>query len=142
MHPCLSCGACCAHYRVSLHWSETETFGTPLALTETFGPHTLVMRGTWQPQPHCAALQGEVGREAHCSIYAQRPSPCRDLHAMRPRAPGLWHGAADARRLAQVGAALQRIALQEIADQWHQGFVLVFQHVVAGIIVGMHFRLR
>ena len=81
MHPCLSCGACCAHYRVSLHWSETETFGTPLALTETFGPHALVMRGTWQPQPHCAALQGEVGREAHCSIYAQRPSPCRDLRA-------------------------------------------------------------
>ena len=81
MHPCLSCGACCAHYRVSLHWSETETFGTPIAMTEAFGPHRLVMRGTWQAQPHCAALQGEVGREAHCSIYAQRPSPCRDLLA-------------------------------------------------------------
>ncbi|HOC10952.1 MAG TPA: YkgJ family cysteine cluster protein, partial [Thermomonas sp.] len=22
MHPCLSCGACCAYFRVSFHWSE------------------------------------------------------------------------------------------------------------------------
>ena len=24
MHPCLTCGACCAHFRVSFHWSEAD----------------------------------------------------------------------------------------------------------------------
>ncbi len=81
-HPCLSCGACCAHYRVSLHWSEAEPAlgGTvPIALTETFGAHQRSMRGTWAKQPHCIALQGVVGEHVSCTIYAQRPSPCREL---------------------------------------------------------------
>ena len=86
-HPCLSCGACCAHYRVSLHWSEAEPdvgepdLGgrVPIALTETFGPHQRSMRGTWAKQPHCIALQGTVGTSVGCSIYDARPSACRDL---------------------------------------------------------------
>jgi len=84
MHPCLSCGACCAHYRVSMHWSEADSsLGgvTPVALTEPCGPHVLAMRGTWQSQPHCVALVGQVGGAVGCSIYAQRPSPCRELQA-------------------------------------------------------------
>ncbi len=93
MHPCQSCGACCAHYRVSLHWSEAEpSLGgrTPVALTEPCGPHVLAMRGTWQAQPHCVALVGEVGTRVGCSIYEDRPSPCRTLQAS-------WeHGFADA----------------------------------------------
>lgn len=86
-HPCLSCGACCAHYRVSLHWSEAEPESgapdlggrVPIALTETFGPHQRSMRGTWAKQPHCVALQGVVGTSVGCSIYDDRPSACRDL---------------------------------------------------------------
>lgn len=84
MHPCLSCGACCAHYRVSLHWSETDPehgAGTPCELTEPFGPHRQVMRGTWQRQPRCIALRGIVGEGAHCGIYPLRPSACRELPA-------------------------------------------------------------
>ena len=84
MHPCLACGACCAHYRVSLHWSEADpALGgmTPVELTEPCGPHLLAMRGTWQARPHCVALIGEVGQAGGCSIYAQRPSPCRELKA-------------------------------------------------------------
>ncbi|MEJ1097170.1 MULTISPECIES: YkgJ family cysteine cluster protein [unclassified Pseudoxanthomonas] len=84
MHPCLSCGACCAHFRVTLHWSETSAelgFGTPPELTEPFGPHQQVMRGTWQRQPRCVGLQGIVGEEAHCGIYSRRPSACRELFA-------------------------------------------------------------
>ncbi|RBD00840.1 YkgJ family cysteine cluster protein, partial [Xanthomonas oryzae pv. oryzae] len=23
-HPCLTCGACCAYFRVSFHWSEAD----------------------------------------------------------------------------------------------------------------------
>jgi Fe-S-cluster containining protein len=84
-HPCQSCGACCAAYRVSFHWFEAEPAmgapGIPAQLTEPMDPHRLVMRGTWAPQPRCVALQGEVGTHAHCSIYPQRPSPCRELQA-------------------------------------------------------------
>lgn len=81
-HPCLSCGACCAAYRVSLHWSEADpALGgrVPVELTETLGAHQRSMRGTWAKQPHCIALQGTVGVAVSCSIYDARPSACRDL---------------------------------------------------------------
>ncbi len=81
-HPCLTCGACCAAYRVSMHWSEAEpTLGgrVPVELTETLGAHQRCMRGTWAERPHCIALEGSVGERVHCRIYAQRPSPCREL---------------------------------------------------------------
>ena len=83
-HPCLSCGACCAHFRVAFHWSEADpTTGgiTPAGLTEAFDPHRVVMRGTQSRTPRCVALHGEVGREGACTIYAQRPSPCHALVA-------------------------------------------------------------
>ena len=83
-HPCLSCGACCAHYRVAFHWSETDACsadGTPAALTEAVDPHRVAMRGTYAGAIRCTALHGEVGRDAHCTIYPQRPSPCRELQA-------------------------------------------------------------
>lgn len=81
-NPCLSCGACCAHYRVSFHWSETERFlggSTPAELTEKIGPHRVAMRGTGSASPRCIALEGEIGRAVHCSIYPQRPTPCREF---------------------------------------------------------------
>lgn len=81
-HPCLSCGACCASFRVAFHWSESDHFpggATPSDLTETLDPHRLVMRGTQARAPRCAALQGTVGQSTHCDIYMQRPSPCREL---------------------------------------------------------------
>ena len=34
------------------------------------------------------------------------------------------------------------MTIQEVADQRHQDLVLVFQHVVAGVFVRVHFRLR
>ena len=81
-HPCLSCGACCAAFRVSFHWSEAEpTLGgaVPVALTETLGAHQRCMRGTWAEHPHCIALEGTVGDGVRCTIYDARPSPCREL---------------------------------------------------------------
>lgn len=82
VHPCLSCGACCAAYRVAFHWSEAapELGGsTPPQLTERLDPHRVLMRGTLSSPVRCVALRGDVGRDAHCSIYPQRPSPCRTL---------------------------------------------------------------
>lgn len=78
---CLSCGACCAAFRVSFYWAEADDSPggqVPAALTERLTPHLRCMRGTNCETPRCNQLQGEVpgGR---CAIYAQRPSPCREL---------------------------------------------------------------
>ena len=92
--PCQHCGACCAAFRVSFYWGEAEALGLPAALTERRDAHHLCMKGTSQSSPHCAALTGAVGQSVTCTVYAQRPSPCRDLQvgdAMCNRARAL-HG--------------------------------------------------
>ncbi|MDH5822476.1 YkgJ family cysteine cluster protein [Luteimonas sp. RD2P54] len=90
-HPCLSCGACCAWFRVGFHWSEAapELGGTvPAELTETLDAHRLAMRGTWARQPRCVALDAEIGVRSRCTIHPLRPSVCREV-------PASWeHGAA------------------------------------------------
>ncbi len=80
-HPCLSCGACCAAFRVSFHWLGLASAGgaIPDALAEPVGPHRMAMKGTDARDPHCAALEGQVGGSVGCRIYAARPDPCRDL---------------------------------------------------------------
>ena len=82
-HPCLSCGACCAFFRVSFHWSETlnESYGVPDALTEKISPHSLAMIGTNQKIIRCQSLSGFIGEEVKCKIYENRPSPCRSFSA-------------------------------------------------------------
>jgi Fe-S-cluster containining protein len=112
-HPCLSCGACCAAFRVAFHWSEAQPDnpdGPPAALVTPLRRHELVMRGTESAPTRCAALAGTVGVDGHCSIYAQRPSPCRALmpawedgqpspqcdkarlaHGLPPLTPATWH---------------------------------------------------
>lgn len=116
-HPCLSCGACCAHFRVAFHWSEADPFlggQTPVELTEQLDPHRVVMRGTQSRSPRCTSLVGEIGVAAHCGIYAQRPSPCAALqpaweqgqpsaqcdrarlaHGLVPLAPADWQQLAE-----------------------------------------------
>ena len=37
------------------------------------------MRGTRDHPRRCDALEGTIGVEVSCSIYALRPSPCRDF---------------------------------------------------------------
>lgn len=81
-HPCLSCGACCACFRVAFHWSEAQPFnpdGPPEALVVPLRRHEVAMRGTDGPNPRCAALAGAIGINGHCSIYPQRPSVCREV---------------------------------------------------------------
>ncbi|MGN6512984.1 MAG: YkgJ family cysteine cluster protein [Lysobacteraceae bacterium] len=81
-HPCLSCGACCAAFRVSFHWSEAEpALGgqVPAALAEPVRPHELAMRGTSRARPRCIALDAQIGRRSRCTIHARRPSTCAAL---------------------------------------------------------------
>jgi Fe-S-cluster containining protein len=83
-HPCLSCGACCAHFRVGFHWSEAEpALGgrVPVALTEPLRTHERVMRGTSQAAPRCVALEADIGRWSRCSIHPVRPSVCAAVQA-------------------------------------------------------------
>lgn len=88
-HPCISCGACCAHYRVSFHWREAEANpddpldkSTPVELTEDIDPDRRSMKGTTSKHhSHCIALHGEIGKQVACGIYEWRPSPCRNFTA-------------------------------------------------------------
>ena len=80
--PCLECGACCAYYRVSFYWSEADpAVGgvTPPEMADKLTPHHAVLRGTELPPRRCVALAGEIGKDVSCTIYALRPSPCREL---------------------------------------------------------------
>lgn len=115
LHPCQTCGACCASFRVAFHWSEAalEAGGAvPAELTEVLDAHRLVMRGTYAGAIRCVALRGAPGGPTQCAIYPQRPSPCRDLaasweqgepspqcdrararHGLAPLTPADWRGA-------------------------------------------------
>lgn len=112
IHPCLTCGACCAHFRVAFHWSETDPAlgGTvPVELTERLDAHRVVMRGTYAPPLRCVALVGEIGEAVHCDIHPGRPSVCREVepswesgqhslqcdksrnaHGLPPLTPAVW----------------------------------------------------
>ncbi len=103
VHPCLTCGACCAAYRVSFYWGElapeadspppfatepaNETGAAPAVppdLTEQVHPFRAAMKTVevpGLPGKPCIALCGTIGKHAHCGIYTVRPSPCRDLPA-------------------------------------------------------------
>lgn len=83
-NPCIRCGACCAYFRVSFYWSETDAHPdgcVPAALTEPISAHHVAMRGTNCALKRCVALSGEVGTEVACSIYELRANPCREFTA-------------------------------------------------------------
>lgn len=80
--PCQACGLCCASFRVSFYWGEADDAPggwVPVAFTETLTPHRRCMAGTHSKTPRCIALTGQVGESVACSIYDQRPSPCREF---------------------------------------------------------------
>lgn len=81
INPCMTCGACCAYFRVSFYWAEADDAGGPVPapLTEPVTPLLRCMTGTNQRQVRCAALSGEIGGSVSCTIYANRPSPCREF---------------------------------------------------------------
>ena len=80
-HPCLTCGACCAYFRVSFYWAESlpDSFHVPEDLIEIVTPQLVAMKR--DANNRCVALKGEVGKESLCSIYEKRSSSCRDFIA-------------------------------------------------------------
>ena len=82
VNPCITCGACCAYFRASFYWGETDAApgGTvPGAMTEKLTDFRAVMQGTNQPNPRCVGLLGDIGKSVRCSIYDLRASACRDF---------------------------------------------------------------
>jgi Fe-S-cluster containining protein len=100
---CTRCGACCATYPVTFSRQEldSETGGwvpTALAENDALLRRCAHMKGTRDHPRRCVALQGAIGVEVSCAIYALRPSPCRDF----AQEADAGHGDArcgDARRL-------------------------------------------
>jgi len=82
-HPCLSCGACCAAFRVdfSTHELHSAGGGVPDGLAVPVTDHLWRMRGTDHLPVRCAALAGRVGERVACGIYEWRPGPCREFAA-------------------------------------------------------------
>lgn len=81
-NPCLSCGACCQHFRVSMYMGEMASSpgGTvPDELVRAVNPVIVCMKGTETGNGRCIALQGVVGKPGiKCGIYHLRPTPCRE----------------------------------------------------------------
>ena len=79
--PCLTCGACCANFRVSFYWGECQSAGgsIPDELTLQVSPHHACMKGTEKNPVRCIALVGTPGEHVSCNIYEQRSSTCRDF---------------------------------------------------------------
>jgi len=89
-HPCLSCGACCASFRVDFSAFESDEQGgsVPAGLAVEVTGSTCRMRGTDHQPPRCAALTGRLGQRVACGIYEWRPSPCREFEAGSPACNG------------------------------------------------------
>jgi len=73
---CISCGACCAY---SESWpaliGEGDGEGIP---EELIDPEHDRMQCYGD---RCAALVGEIGSRAYCSVYDRRPLVCREFQA-------------------------------------------------------------
>ena len=85
-HPCQKCGACCAFYRVSFYWREAEPLDTTNPVPEGFwkesSDNQRCLIGTDQKhKPKCTALGGKIGEFVYCTIYENRPTPCRNFMA-------------------------------------------------------------
>lgn len=82
--PCLSCGACCASFRVDFDPAERDDAPggfVPASLADRLNAAVCRMTGTDRLPPRCIALVGTVGQGVRCGIYSQRPSPCREFEA-------------------------------------------------------------
>lgn len=74
---CLTCGACCAYFRVSFYWAEGLEM--PENVTEELTPVYSCMKGTNRKNPRCIALTGTVGEQVSCGIYEARSSSCKEV---------------------------------------------------------------
>ncbi len=81
-NPCIECGACCNHFRISFYFGELDYHQNgfvPSELTSKINDYFACMKGT-ETGGRCTALQGNPGeKNIQCSIYHNRPTPCREF---------------------------------------------------------------
>jgi hypothetical protein len=81
-NPCLTCGVCCTHFRISFYHGEIDDMPSglvPSDMVEQLTPFRACMKGTNQIERRCIALAGTPGIQTFCTIYEYRPSPCREF---------------------------------------------------------------
>ena len=78
---CLSCGACCAFFRVSFYWAEGISM--PEHYTEPVTAVYSCMAGTNQASPRCIALQGSSSCK-EVQIADDQCNKARRAHNMIP----------------------------------------------------------
>ncbi|MGE9550046.1 YkgJ family cysteine cluster protein [Erwinia amylovora] len=130
LNPCVSCGACCAHFRVSFYLSEADDGGgqVPADMTEPLNLFMRNMRGTNVSSPRCVALEGDIGGCVSCGIYERRPTPCREFS--RSGENGLRNEACDrARARYGLPALFEPIMPSLIESYVSQGARLPPDHV-------------
>ena len=69
-NPCISCGACCAYFRASFYWAESDLAtpaGVPHELTDHLQTALPCHEGNRRPDPRCVALQGVIGDLVYCA---------------------------------------------------------------------------
>jgi Fe-S-cluster containining protein len=64
-----------------MYWSEADARGIDAALVMRLDPMRVAMRVDDAINLRCVALTGVVGEDTRCLIYANRPTPCRELQA-------------------------------------------------------------
>ena len=93
-NPCFECGQCCQKLRVSFYHGEIASASSdmndhpsagrvPPELAVKLTPHLACMKGTeagQAGQQRCAALSHDAKQGYRCTIYEQRPSPCRTFN--------------------------------------------------------------
>jgi len=81
VHPCVKCGACCGTFRVLFEPAEHSDprYLVPKDLSEKVDTATRAMLGTNESKPRCVALGGRIGVSVGCTVYANRPSCCREF---------------------------------------------------------------
>ncbi len=80
-NPCLGCGVCCTHFRISFYFGELDTkpMGfVPNEKTSKINDFFACMKGT-ETGGRCVALLGTPGENISCAIYSNRPTPCREF---------------------------------------------------------------
>ncbi|MBW6086496.1 YkgJ family cysteine cluster protein [Escherichia coli] len=82
LNPCMTCGACCAFFRVSFYWAEADDAGgtIPARLTEQISPFHRCMSGTNQKNPPMYCPCRNPGQKMPAARYIKnRSSTCREF---------------------------------------------------------------
>ncbi len=118
-NPCTSCGACCCYFRVEFYWREAEKESdhpVPVQLTADLNSFKRCMKGTLEKSGNrCIALGGKIGKTVGCTVYSNRPSPCRKFQASY--ADGKPNKRCDEARAAHGLKPLQRPEAKHEASQ-------------------------